>query len=215
MNEYEEKMLDVIKGISRSGLTFEDKLKKALELKRQEPNSKWVRLYSSTLQADNSQYMKAGWEKELEDAVESLKLLLDEIDDMPEDFQLRVQNEYFYYSKQYRKQYELGLSHYQKYKNVGAHFSCAVGATMLAYAHFKDSEESQAKEWAKEGLKYSRLYEELKPRGAQNISYFTIKCLLILEGKESALKYLHGNENLSPRCKEEVEDYLTNTTKVL
>ncbi|MDC1174242.1 hypothetical protein OAT67_02530 [Bacteriovoracaceae bacterium] len=72
MNNYEFSMLENIKEISRSGVSFDEKLQKAKELKQKEPSSRWVRLFYSTLLADNSQYMKFGWEIDLRKAITTL-----------------------------------------------------------------------------------------------------------------------------------------------
>ena len=73
-----------------------------------------------------------------------------------------MKNEYYYMTKQYKKQYQLGVDEYKKTKDFEELYSVGVGAANYALELAKKNQKKKAVSWAKKSIKAWEKYFEFE-----------------------------------------------------
>jgi len=76
-------------------------------------------------------------------------------------FKKSMKNEYYYQTKQFKKQYELGISFYKRHKNKYDLYSSGVGGANFALELAKKGQTGRAKVWARKSIKAWGTYFEV------------------------------------------------------
>lgn len=100
--------------------------------------------------------------KKYELATKKLRLILYRLKFQDLALRNRIRNEYYWFSKQPRKQYNLGLE-INKADSEAGHYSQGVGAAMLAYQYAKNNQWKKAIEWSKKSETAWLLFFKIKP----------------------------------------------------
>jgi hypothetical protein len=77
------------------------------------------------------------------------------------NYKKTMKNEYYYQTKQFKKQYELGINYYKRHKNKYAMYSSGVGAANYALELAKKGQRGRAKVWARKAINAWEVYFEV------------------------------------------------------
>ena len=131
----------------------------------------------------------------------------------PEPLVNVIKNEYYFFHKLHKKQYEHGKKNYEKgYK--GSSYSMCVGACELALEYSKKSKRWLAMHWAKKSIEGFKKYEKVNPNW-YNINYFAADAYAILGNEKKAISIfedMYRKQN-RPIDKDEVKSFKTKIEK--
>jgi hypothetical protein len=96
-------------------------------------------------------------------AVKGMKKLLGKTSGrgISQNYKKTMKNEYYYQTKQFKKQYELGINFTKRHKNKFAMYSAGVGAANYALELAKTNQMTRAKVWARKSIKAWEVYFEV------------------------------------------------------
>jgi hypothetical protein len=97
----------------------------------------------------------------LKKAISKMKPLLKKMRGLPVWSVNYMKNEYYYQSRQFKKQYELGINEYRKTKDKYEMYSAGVGAANYALELAKKGQRKRAHAWAQKSVKAWGVYREV------------------------------------------------------
>ncbi len=117
------------------------------------------------------------------------EIIMRDLQIIPEEFKNNLLNEFFWFSEQPKKQYELGIKSV-KAGNKKAYYSQGVGATMLAINLLKIGKNSESKRWAKIAGAAWKNYFKIRPDYYNAFCFYAISlgALGEFDGMEEAFK---------------------------
>src|SRR5690606_26878672 len=97
-----------------------------------------------------------------ENGTKGLQSLLNKIRSFGPEERVYVKNEVYFQTKQFKKQYELGIKEFKKSKNRINFYSAGVGAAWYANEMFKKGQIKRCRSWAKKSVDAWKKYFEYR-----------------------------------------------------
>lgn len=103
--------------------------------------------------------------------------------DLPDLLNYRIRNEYYWFFKEHKNQFDLGLEMLSI--DLPGHYSCCVGASMQSTKLIDQKDE--AKSWAILSIEHFDRFVEINPTW-HNINLFAAKAYAVLGNKKKAIE---------------------------
>ncbi len=144
------------------------------KLMKQYPEVFFFRYYEAVMSAEKVVgFTEAQLNLRYKKAARKLKPLLFKLRGQPHRMRDRVRNEYYWFSKQHYKQFQLGIEIVGKGR-LGSYYCQGVGATMLARRHVKKSEMSKCLFWSKRAEKAWLNYFKVQPDWSNSYFFYAM-----------------------------------------
>lgn len=100
------------------------------------------------------------------------------------NFKRIMKNEYYFQTKQFKKQFYLGLHSYQRSKNKYHMYSAGVGAANYALGFAKKNQKSMALVWARKAIESWEVYFEVDKKYYNSYVHYALAFGILGEEKE-------------------------------
>ena len=128
------------------------------------PNDVVVEFRSYVIQADFYLTGKSKNNSQLKKTVSKMAICLKRMKGLPVWAKNYMKNEYYFQTKQFKKQYELGINEYEKTNDKFELYSAGVGGAQYAPELAKRGQKTRAKTWAERSIKAWGIYFEVDKR---------------------------------------------------